>query len=532
MDKTDHQLVSRLRSISNLLSIIIFTAGIIMLLGWAFDIMILKTHSTVFPTIKANVSLSFIFIGISLWFLQQKRLNKRNLKIAQIFAFLPLLIGFFTLIEYALGINLGIDQILFSEPLGAVGTLYPNRMPVTSALSLVFIGISLIFINSKKENIQKLVQFLIIIVGLIALLLFIGYLYSTSIYTVYQSTLASIYAVVILGLVFFSAIFLHPDEGYMRLLTAKYLGSEFLRKILPAIVLIPLILGIIRLWGEQYGLYDTAFGTTLLMFFTIMFLMFLSFLNARSINSIDIKRKKSEEKLKETVVELERSNKELEKFAYVASHDLQEPLRMIVSYLQLFERKYKDKLDEKGSKYMYYAVDGAKRMQTLIDDLLTYSRVSTRGEEFKPVDGEEILNNALLNLEFSIKKNKAVITHDTLPTVLADGGQLVQLFQNLISNAIKFKMPDEEPRIHISTKEEKDKYIFSVKDNGIGIEPKYADRIFEVFQRLQKRSEYEGTGIGLAISKKIVERHGGKIWVESEPGKGSIFYFTMLREEK
>lgn len=142
------------------------------------------------------------------------------------------------------------------------------------------------------------------------------------------------------------------------------------------------------------------------------------------------------------------------------------------------------------------------------------------------------MNNALLNLEFSIKKNKAVITHDTLPTVLADGGQLVQLFQNLISNAIKFKMPDEEPRIHISTKEEKDKYIFSVKDNGIGIEPKYADRIFEVFQRLQKRSEYEGTGIGLAISKKIVERHGGKIWVESEPGKGSIFYFTMLREEK
>lgn len=240
-------------------------------------------------------------------------------------------------------------------------------------------------------------------------------------------------------------------------------------------------------------------------------------------------RKNAENELKEIVDELKRSNKELETFAYVSSHDLQEPLRMVVSYLQLLERKYYGKLDEKADKYIFYAIDGAKRMQNLINDLLSYSRVTTKGEEFKQVNSEFILNDALKNLEFSIKKSNAVITHDPLPTVTGDSRQLIQLFQNIIGNGIKFRKEDEVPKIHISARkdEKMNEYVFSVADNGIGIESKYGERIFEIFQRLQKRSEYSGTGIGLAISKKIVERHGGRIWVESELGKGSTFYFTI-----
>ena len=233
-----------------------------------------------------------------------------------------------------------------------------------------------------------------------------------------------------------------------------------------------------------------------------------------------------EETVKERTAELARSNVELEQFAYVASHDLQEPLRMITSYLQLLQRRYQGKLDEKADKYIYFAVDGAARMQVLINDLLEFSRVATRAREPEPTDSEFILNQVLSNLELFIKENKATVSHDPLPEVMADSTQLAQVFQNLIANGIKFHS-EEAPKIHISAEKKAREWVFSVQDNGIGIDPQYSEKIFEVFKRLHKKEEYPGTGIGLAVCKKIVERHGGRIWVESELGKGSTFYFTL-----
>jgi len=237
-------------------------------------------------------------------------------------------------------------------------------------------------------------------------------------------------------------------------------------------------------------------------------------------------RKKAEEILKSKLEELALSNAELEQFAYVASHDLQEPLRMVVSYLQLLQRRYQGKLDEKADKFIYFAVDGASRMQSLINDLLEFSRVTTRAREPEPKDCEFILNQVLSDLEIFIKENKATVSHDPLPEVMADYTQLVQLFQNLIVNGIKFH-GKEAPKIHISAEKKDDQWQFSVQDNGIGIELQYSEKIFEVFKRLHKKEEYPGTGIGLAICKKIVEIHGGHIWVESELGKGSTFCFTL-----
>jgi PAS domain S-box-containing protein len=243
-------------------------------------------------------------------------------------------------------------------------------------------------------------------------------------------------------------------------------------------------------------------------------------------------RKRAQSVLRAAYDELARSNAELQQFAYVASHDLQEPLRMIGSYTQLLERRYGDKFDEDAREFMGFIVDGATRMKQLIEDLLAYSRVGTRGKELRPVQAQLVLDKALTNLRGAIEASGAVVTHDALPKVNVDDTQLVQLLQNLIGNAIKFRNKEETPCIHVSADDAGAEWRFCVADNGIGIEPQYFERIFLVFQRLHTRDEYAGTGIGLAICKKVVDRHGGRIWVESAPGQGSKFYFTLPKIQK
>ena len=236
--------------------------------------------------------------------------------------------------------------------------------------------------------------------------------------------------------------------------------------------------------------------------------------------------KRTARKLAKRTEEMERSNKDLQQFAYVASHDLQEPLRMVSSYVQLLKRRYQGKLDADADDFISFAVDGATRMQHLIQGLLSYSRVNTHGNPPSPTDVGEVLGQAITNLGLAIDESNARITHESLPVVEADATQLVQLFQNLIANAIKFSS-ELPPQILISTEKEGPYWIFSVRDNGIGLDPEFADRIFTIFQRLHSRLDYPGTGIGLAICKRIVERHGGSIWVKSTPGEGSTFYFTL-----
>jgi PAS domain S-box-containing protein len=236
-------------------------------------------------------------------------------------------------------------------------------------------------------------------------------------------------------------------------------------------------------------------------------------------------RKQAEEKLKQTLKELERSNKDLEQFAYAASHDLQEPLRTVSNFSQLLAKRYKGELDAKADQFIGFIVDGATRMQQMIDDLLAYSRVSTRAKPFQLTNCETVFDQALTNLKMAIEESEALVTHDPLPTVIADASQMVQLFQNLISNAIKFRK--EKPRITVSAVQIENEWLFSVQDNGIGIAPEFMEHIFKMFQREHASAKYPGTGVGLAICKKIVERHGGRIWVETQAGKGSTFYFTI-----
>ena len=247
-------------------------------------------------------------------------------------------------------------------------------------------------------------------------------------------------------------------------------------------------------------------------------------------------RKQAEDERQEMLAKLEHSNAELEHFAYVASHDLQEPLRMVTSYLQLLASRYQGQLDADADDFIGFAVDGARRMQCLISDLLDYSRVSTRGQPFEPADCSQLIQQVLHDLGIAITESAAVVTYDPLPVVMGDKGQLGELFQNLIGNAIKYR-GDQAPIVHITARKTPSRetlevsqttvWEFSIRDTGIGIDPQYHDRIFGLFQRLHGVGEYSGSGIGLAICKKIVERHGGRIWVASQVGQGSTFYFTL-----
>jgi len=237
-------------------------------------------------------------------------------------------------------------------------------------------------------------------------------------------------------------------------------------------------------------------------------------------------RKQAEEALRQRAEELVRSNAELEQFASVASHDLQEPLRMVASYVQLLAQRYRGQLDANADEFIAYAVDGVERMRTLIHDLLEYARVGTQGKPFELTEGSAVVSQALANLRIAIDTVGAVVTCDPLPTVAADPSQLVQVFQNLLANALKFH-GTQPPRVHISATRQEQHWVFAVRDNGIGIELQYAERIFAIFQRLHTTAQYPGTGIGLAICKKVIERHGGRIWVESSLGHGATFFFTL-----
>jgi light-regulated signal transduction histidine kinase (bacteriophytochrome) len=226
--------------------------------------------------------------------------------------------------------------------------------------------------------------------------------------------------------------------------------------------------------------------------------------------------------------DISRSNRELEQFAYVASHDLQEPLRMVASYVQLLARRYKGKLDSEADEFIAYATDGAKRMQQLINDLLGYARIGQGHVVYQPIECQEVFDQVVESLDEKIREAGATLTHDALPQITANETQIIQLFQNLIENAIKFKS-EEPPRIHVSAQAKKKQWIFSFSDNGVGIAPEYKDRVFVIFQPLHNREAYPGTGIGLAICKKIVEQHAGQIWVETKPRKGTEIRFSWPR---
>lgn len=518
-------LVSRYQRISLILSILVGAIGLIGLLGWIFDIKIFLTIFPNFMPIRVNAAVAFMIISISLM-LQQKKpekiFNVRTI-IAKILALIVFTIGLLTLLESLLGINFLIDQLLFKDTSIAATIYIPGRMSPITSITIFLIGLALLLLDIFPLVIHQVLSLLI---ALLAYFAMTGIAYHLNI-TGKMVTIAYIALPAAINMIFTSIaiLFIRPTQGLMQLLNNDSSSGRMIRFLLPMILLVPLILGTVELLGENLGFWESETGTALNMTLSVVIFIIVTYVISYRLMKIDIKRKNIEIRLKATLAKLESSNNELKQFAYAASHDLQEPLRLIISFTQLLKKKYQDKLDANAQEYINFATEGANRMHILLDDLLIYLGVLMAKKHLTLVDSNNALQKSILELENDIKARNAEITFDLLPTIKANESQLQLIFKNLISNGIKFCQ--QKPKIHISAKTNTNEVVFSVQDNGIGIAKKYHQIIFTPFKRLHGRDKYSGTGIGLPICKKIIENYGGRIWVKSESNKGSTFYFSI-----
>jgi len=619
--------------------------GCSVLVGWVLDIGALKSVLPGVVTMKANTALGFVLSGLSLCILSSEQADQRWRRIGQGCAVIVALIGLLTFSEYLFGWDLGIDQLLINERLGAVGTSQPGRMAPTTALDFLMIGLALLLLTARRG--VGAVQLLILAAGFIGLLNLIGYAYGvSSLYGVASYTRMAVHTAVTFMALSVGILFVRLDDGLMATVASDSVGGVVARRLLPAAIVVPFLLGWLRLIGQREGLYDTEFGTAIFALSMGTVLAFLIWWSARSLNRIDAERtraeeererffklsldmlciagfdgyfkrlnpawertvgfttedllakpylefvhpddreatiaeagklsteglntiafenrylcrdgsfkwllwnatplaeqqliyavarditerKRAEEALARQAEELARSNAELEDFTYVVSHDLKEPLRGIEAFSMFLAEDYADKLDEQGERYVNVLREAAIRMRDLIEDLLQLSRIGQVRPEYATVAVESLLEDVRRDLHFALtEKGMDLRIQSDLPTVTCDPSRIKQVFENLISNAIKFS-DKPQPVIEITCHENDGSCVFSVRDNGIGIDEKYHEKIFGIFQRLGRREEYEGTGIGLTICKKIVEGHGGKIWVESKVGESTKFSFSIPKE--
>ena len=520
---------ARLCVLSRLANALTMVFGVWGLIGWSFGVQHLIEFVPSMVVMNPVVALLFVAGGISLWLRRDCTAEESSWRrlVSHGLAILLVLVSALKLIDAIAGLPFHVDQLLFSAKLAAPGRFPPAGMAPNTALSLLFCGVALLLFDFENRRGFVPAQACVLAAGLLALLALIGHVYHVLLLKRLGSALPMSLDTA-LALIFFCLSFLaaQPGSGFMAIISGNTVGSAVTRRLLPMAVLVPWLLGLLFLLGEQAGYYSRESALSLFAASSIVIFTSLIWWNAKLLHLADLERARTEEQLRQTSFNLQRSNTDLEQFAYVASHDLFEPLRMVTSYLQLLRQQYQTRLDRQGDEFIDFALEGAKRMEALIQDLLTYSRVDIRGRAFEPVDCELVFSAALANLKVAIQESHATIAHQQLPQVLGDRVQLTQVFQNLLGNAIKFHGP-EPPRIEVTVSRNDNEWLFSIKDNGIGIDAKDFARVFVIFQRLHTRQEYPGTGIGLSLCKKIVERHGGRIWIESAPGQGSTFFFTL-----
>ena len=533
-NEANSHLLSQLKLFSKLASIIAIIVGLVVIIGWTFDI---ESFKSIFPNIvamKANAALCFILIGISLFYLNEKRITKPKLRIVQICAIIVGLIGFLTIIEYLFNFNIGIDQLLFKEQVGAILTTNPGRMAEITAFNFLLIGVSLLIIDLKNRYGNSTYQLFVLVAGSISLFSFAGYIYGATIS--YSNVLTPMalntsiaFIIICLGL-----LFSRPDQGIMAIFTSSLIGGIMARRLLPSTIIILLIIGIIRIIGENLELYDVATGVTITIIASIIILSFLIWKSADSLNQIDIEARKTKEmlelsnkKLEKQTNQLQDANDELESFAFSISHDLRTPLRAIDGYSRVLLKRYEDKLDDQGKRFLYNVRDNTNRMAHLIDDILALSRAGRTELKKSDLNMEALTKHVFKELRPATEEREVQLKVHSLPLAYSDRTAMHQILTNVISNSIKFTEHNENPIIEVGAKQDEIETVYYVKDNGAGFNMKYYNKLFDLFQRLHSQKEFEGTGVGLAIVKRLLTRQGGRIWAEGKVNEGATFFFTL-----
>lgn len=514
---------------SKVVPALVIGAGTLVLLGWCLAVPFLIRLIPSAVAMNPVTALLFLLSGLSLECLQPRKFRRaRHCRaVGCVLTGLVVLAALWKLTDYLIGLPVHVDGIFLPERFIFPASEPVNQMAPNTALNFVFCGVALWLCAKNDPSVFVSAQILILAAGLISLVALIGYSYQAlALYQVGHAIPMALETAVLFLLFCIGFLAAHPERGIMELISSRTAGGMIVRRLLPVAILTPWGLGALLLMCEAAGLLNRALAVAIFATVTIVIFAFMILWTARHLYVADVVRGQAQEQLKQASADLQRSNTDLQQFAYVASHDLLEPLRMVTSYLELLHRKYGMHLDDQGREFMALALDGARRMNDLIHDLLAYSRLDVRGRAFEPIDSERALRAALANLKIAVQESGAVINHSPLPQLPADPVQLTQVFQNLIGNALKFH-GKEAPRIDIGAERQASNWLFHVRDNGIGIESQQFERIFVIFQRLHTRAEYAGTGMGLAICKKIIERHGGRIWVESLPGMGATFFFTL-----
>lgn len=525
----DYSQYEWLRLFSKTASELVVIMASLVLFGWLLGI---RPLIRIFPTLVAMnpvTAVLFILSGLALGRLTRQKPPSASWRDRWLILLVILVVtaSLLRMWDYYFGLPFHVQQFLFAQKSAPSG-LYPaNELAPNTALSFLLCGVAILLLDLEGGWVFFVAQSAVVLAGLIALLALVGYSYRVLLlYRVGESQPMALVTALSFALLCMGALAARPQKGLMQVITSPTTGGSVARRLLPGAILLPWGFGAVLLMREQAGHYSSEYAMAVFAVTCIVIFGGLVWWNATLLYRADLERVRAEEQLRQAGANLQRSNTDLQQFAYVASHDLTEPLRMVASYLQLLNQRHSSTLDPQAKEFINFAIDGAMRMQGLIQDLLAYSRVEMRGRSPEPTDTQQALTTALSNLKMAIEETGALITTDPLPKVQADRVQLTQVFQNLIANALKFHGP-EPPRIQIGAEERDGQWLLSVRDNGIGIDPKNAERIFVIFQRLHTRQEYPGTGIGLAICKKIIERHGGRIWVESTPGQGATFFFTL-----
>jgi signal transduction histidine kinase len=516
-------------AISAICCCLVIALCVSVLAGWQFDLIVLRRIlPNALPTtlLTALVMLALATALTTSLMVLRGKLSPKWVWVCWGLAGASILVALMEGMQYLVNLVPGLEVAFYPEGVLQQGGVFPGRPSPQAIVSALLVGLSIGLSLESGRRTQRVVMLLGLMGMILPWLALFGYASTTSqLYALLEAPQTGISPLAAIGFLALGigVIGLRPDEGLIGLLTVPSPGGQLVRWLLPIALVVPLVAGWVVTYWSTSGLFGMSIGIALSWGVTSLLFAGLVIWQGVTIHQYD-----SHLKLQANV--LERSNQELQEFAYVSSHDLQEPLRNISGFVQLLQQTYQGQLDDEANDWINRTVASAHQMQMMIRDILAYSRVDSRIGPLEPTLLADVFNEVLEVLADSIRDSSAKVTCSELPTVMGDRLQLVQLMQNLIGNALKYHS-DQSPRVHVSAERKGKEWVVAVQDNGIGIEPQHQERIFGIFRRLHTQDEYPGTGIGLAVCRRVVERHGGKTWVTSAPGQGSTFYFTIPDEE-